>query len=67
MNMITNVQKLKVSVDTQNACEWKYNRYDDIQLSSCNNIFYFEEGGPTENGFNFCPFCGKSLVEIIDE
>lgn len=29
--------------------------------STCGECFYFEDGGPKENGFKFCPYCGKPL------
>lgn len=33
--------------------------------AQCNKKgFSFNEGGPESNGFKFCPYCGKSLVEI---
>lgn len=45
-------------------CIWKYDDPDDennAYATSCNNYFQFNDGGPTENGFKFCPYCGKEL------
>ena len=36
---------------------------DDGWQSACGDSFWFEDGGPRENGFKFCPYCGKELVE----
>jgi hypothetical protein len=30
----------------------------------CGNRFEFNEGGPPENGFDFCPYCGKKLKSV---
>ena len=33
--------------------------------AQCNKKgFAFNDGGAEENGFKFCPYCGKPLVEI---
>jgi hypothetical protein len=32
--------------------------------SECGQVFTFIEDGPRDNGFEFCPYCGKSLVEL---
>ena len=33
----------------------------------CEDAFYFEEGGPRENNFNFCHNCGKRLLMPEEE
>jgi len=45
------------------SCEWDF---DDCGTwnSTCGNAFQFTEGGPTENGCKFCPYCGHALKEI---
>lgn len=35
--------------------------------SDCSNVFEFTEGAPLENGFEWCPYCGKALAEILLE
>jgi hypothetical protein len=44
-------------------CEW---HLDDDEAnaweSSCDDVFYFENGDPHQNGMKFCPFCGKRLT-----
>lgn len=44
-------------------CEWKEDE-DGIWHTECDNSFHFTEGGPTENDFLFCPYCGKRLETI---
>lgn len=33
------------------------------RCSECNELFWIEYGTPKDNGYNFCPKCGKRLVE----
>ena len=33
------------------------------RCSECNELFWIEDGTPKDNGYNFCPKCGKMLVE----
>jgi hypothetical protein len=44
-------------------CEWELERHSDWSLwnTICGNVFEFNEGGPEENGFAYCPYCGCAL------
>ena len=33
------------------------------RCSECNELFWIESGTPKDNEYNFCPKCGKRLVE----
>ena len=48
-------------------CVWKkgYNQFEDEVYwdTSCDNAFQFEDGSPTDNGFKYCPYCGRKLKE----
>lgn len=45
-------------------CHWTPDEGDPNWFSSdCGMSFVFEEGGPVENSFKFCPKCGKALHE----
>lgn len=48
----------------ENTAEW-----DDDEYWECcgTNIFQFSEGGPKENHFKYCPYCGKEIKELITE
>ena len=50
---------------TVELCTWKYEENWDYSTweSDCGEAWVFEEGGPSENRMNYCPFCGKGLVE----
>lgn len=41
-------------------CEW-IDSHEDGWTTDCGNAFVFNDEGPTENGFKFCPYCGKPL------
>jgi hypothetical protein len=52
----------------KDTCEWKPEDYDsDWYDSDCGRAFTFNYGGPVENGFVFCPKCGKPLKEMKHE
>lgn len=46
-------------------CYWSQDDYggDETWETSCGNAFVFDDGGPKENAFAFCGYCGKPLVE----
>lgn len=43
------------------TCEWEYEQ-DGFHQTGCGRGFTFEEGDVIENGFRFCPYCGKEIV-----
>ena len=45
-------------------CEWRYDGLDDFYETSCGDLFSVMEGTPSDNGFKFCPYCGKGLEEV---
>jgi hypothetical protein len=53
-----------------NRCIWSYTETymewneDSYWSTSCGQKFVMIEGTPKENGYNFCPSCGKPLVEL---
>ena len=44
-------------------CTWIEND-DGVWETKCDELFEFNEGGPPENRFEFCPYCGKNLKPI---
>ncbi len=45
-------------------CIWTIDK-DGIYHTSCNHSFYFDgDGGPRENQFKYCCYCGNRLVEV---
>ena len=52
-------------------CFWEEVDTGDYYESECNKkVFQFNDGNPYDNGFKFCPYCGKQLKikePIFDE
>ena len=44
-------------------CRWKQDS-DGNWETDCDNLFTFFDGGPTNNGFRYCPYCSKQINEI---
>ena len=51
----------------ENVCTWKHDSYHDMWDTSCGDAACFLSDGPKENHYHFCPFCGKPLVEEVEE
>lgn len=45
------------------TCTWTED-FDGLWASDCQHVFEFFAGGPEDNGFRFCCWCGRHLVEI---
>lgn len=45
-------------------CEWTDNE-DGPWDTSCDNMFEFTTDGPKENGFVYCPYCGR-ILKVCD-
>lgn len=48
-------------------CRWKQDSFEmaDTFNTTCGNAFTFTEGAPKDNGFNYCPYCGNVLLQIL--
>lgn len=52
------------------TCTWKLDEtaWHTYWEPSCgDHPFEFNEGGPVENGFRYCPYCGKPIKEIAHD
>jgi len=49
-------------------CSWSVavSFEDEIWSSGCGEFFCFFDGGPGENGFNYCQYCGKKIMIKLD-
>lgn len=45
-------------------CRWEQDMDGDWQ-TGCDNMFVLNEGIPTENGMQFCPYCGHRVEEMV--
>ena len=56
-----------VPPEIMNSCAWEADE-DGIWHAACDhasqNLYCFNDEGPKGNGFKFCPFCGRPLVEV---
>jgi hypothetical protein len=54
-----------ISHKTPGVCEWRL--YDDpdypVWNTECGNAHEFMHGGPTDNFYAYCPYCGRMLSE----
>jgi hypothetical protein len=46
------------------TCTWTQDSSLELYATECGSWFYFTDEGPTEHEFRFCPYCGKSLVDV---
>jgi hypothetical protein len=46
------------------CCEWKYDEEEDYYETSCGHLQIIMGGTPTENGYRFCPYCGRKIAEV---
>lgn len=43
-------------------CKWEED-IDGVWWTECGDAFFLEVGYPKENHYNYCPSCGKLLIE----
>lgn len=53
-------QHHKLEWHPDNTCKW-HSDDDGYWNTGCHEKFVFIDGGPKENGFKFCPYCGNKL------
>lgn len=44
------------------VCNWDED-WNDVWMTTCGQEFVFSDGGPLDNNFKVCPFCGKNIRE----
>jgi rRNA maturation endonuclease Nob1 len=53
------------------TCKWRKNGFHmaehNFWETSCDNLFQFNNDGPKENHFVYCPYCGKEIKIIAEE
>jgi len=54
--------RLTALVGNKNRCSWEpANDEDGWWLIACEGRFIYDDGGPVENGYKFCPYCGGEI------
>lgn len=50
-------------MNNQDTCTWQEDE-DGLWWTDCKNIHELFDGTPTENHYEFCPYCGKRIEEV---
>lgn len=54
----------EMTEDITEKCEWREDSVDEGSWdTACGLTFYLSDGTPKDHLFDFCCFCGKSLLE----
>ena len=60
---------MSVTCCIRGYCKWQLDDPDfdagGPYVTQCDEYFQFNDGGPKDNGFKFCPFCGAQLQEVL--
>ena len=49
-----------VGAEADVSCGWDLDP-EGFYETDCGHAFRFDDGGPKDNDFTFCPYCGRSL------
>lgn len=59
----SNIDALNAAAaELRKTCEWAFDE-GDWEIA-CGHRYQFIDGGPKENGQNFCGYCGGTLIEV---
>jgi len=50
-----------MDIQIKQVCHWTFEP-EGYYETECGSANVFNEGGPDENEYRFCPFCGKTLI-----
>lgn len=53
--------RTKTKRNREPYCVWTHDGREDAWDTGCGQKFQFNDGGPRENGFRFCCYCGACL------
>lgn len=60
INVGTKVSEMPTG--SEDCCEWRLIDYDaNVYDTTCRNPHILLEGSPTDNSYEFCPYCGKKI------
>ena len=50
---------------SDDVCEWKFEDEEaNLYLTGCQQRQLIFDGTPKENGYRYCPYCGKKIKEV---
>ena len=51
----------------EQTCIWKQDEFSGEWVSECGGLWELIEGTPKDNRMNFCPYCGRKILEVIQK
>lgn len=56
------IEIVKGECSTEQSCEWKLEDSEsNLYVTECENRHLIFEGTPEENGYKYCPYCGRKI------
>lgn len=56
------IEIVKGEYATEQSCEWKLEDSEsNLYVTGCKNRQLIFEGTPEENGYKYCPYCGRKI------
>lgn len=56
------IEIVKGECATEQSCEWKLEDLEsNLYVTGCENRQLIFEGTPEENGYKYCPYCGRKI------
>ncbi len=50
--------------DQELECKWKLEEEGNLYVTECENRHIVFDGTPEENGYRYCPYCGRKIKEV---
>ena len=50
--------------DLELECKWKLEEEGNLYVTECENRHIVFDGTPEENGYRYCPYCGRKIKEV---
>lgn len=47
-------------------CKWKLEEEGNLYVTECEKRHLAFDGTPEENGYRYCPYCGRKIKEVDD-
>ena len=65
INIEEAIEIVKQGVISDDVCEWKLEDEEaNLYLTGCQQRQLLFEGTPKENGYRYCPYCGKKIKVV---
>ena len=62
VNMDDVIEIVKGECDHEQSCEWELEDVEsNLYATGCKNRELIFEGTPEENGYKYCPYCGRKI------